>query len=62
MQYAINIRTFIQETDSGFTLATHPLGYEPYDSPYVRSSVEIPPLERKIVTQMFYLLLYIYNL
>ena len=62
MQYVINIGTFIEETDSGFTLVTYPMGYEPYDPPCVGSSAEIPPLEHEIVTQLFYLLLYIYNL
>ena len=62
MQYAINIGTFIEETDSVFTLVTHPLRNEPYEPPCVGSSVEIPPLEHGIVTQLFYVLLYIYNL
>ena len=42
MQYAINIGTFIEETDSGFTLVTHPLGNEPHDPTFVGSFVEIP--------------------
>ena len=49
-------------SDSGFTLVTHPLRYEPYNPTCVGSSVEILPLEHKIVTQRFHLLLYIYNL
>ena len=53
MKYAINIGTFIEETDSGFTLVTHPLGNEPYDPTFVGSFVEIPPLEHEIVTQLF---------
>ena len=47
---------------SGFTLVTHQLRYEPYNPTCVGSSVEIPPLEHEIVIQLFYLLLYIYNL
>ena len=62
MQYVINIGTFIDETDVGFTLVNHPLIYEPYYPTCVGSSVEIPSLEHEIVTPLFNLLLYIYDL